>query len=361
MGRHRHAHAGKGSRATTTGDRPRSAGARLRESAKRARNPDGPMPILGITGAAGYVGGAIAARARAKGWEVVGVDDHSGPIASVHPAFEAVRADFASPAGLKALSSADVLLHLAAVSGVVACAENPAATRRVNVEGTGRLLVWCRERRIPVAFASSLAVVGSPKEMPVTEETAPGPTHEYARQKTEGEAAVEALNSRGVPAFSVRMSNIYGTYRANGRDVAKGNVLNAFVDQAKQGTLRVNAPGTQRRDFLHVEDAAQGWLALARMLKERTTPPVPRFLFARGRSYSILEVAEAVRSAWTKARPGTPVPRVEVVPNPRGAIELLDERFEVDPRRTWNALGMRPRHEVSVDLLAMLQAGRPSA
>ena len=314
-----------------------------------------PMAKLGLTGAAGFIGGRVALLARDQGWELFGIDDFTGPVSGPIEGIPVQRGSYFSAEALRELGTCDVVLHLAAVSGVVTCAQDPAGSQEVNIRGFQRLADRCEAREIPIAFASSLAVVGSPGQLPITERTPPGPTHEYARQKAAGEEIVRRLRDRGVTAVAVRMSNVYGGYRTGNRMVAKGNVLNAFSRQAAGGILRVNAPGTQRRDFIHLEDVAQAWLRLADRLRQRAAFELPTLLFARGRTYSILEVARLVAETYGRVAPEKPALRVDVVTNPRGAIELLDEEFEVDPRETWRMLGVAPRHDVPTDLPGLLR------
>ena len=316
------------------------------------------MPILGLTGAAGYVGGRVALEAIAQGWTVVGVDNLSGPVSALRREFRMVEADFASPEGLRALDDANVILHLAATSGVVTCLEHPVESRRVNVEGLEQLARWCIERRVPLGFASSLAVVGAPLELPVDELTPTAPPHEYARQKAEGERIVSEVARAGVPAVSARMSNLYGSYVLDGRTVAKDNILNLFARQAQSGSLRVYRPGTQRRDFVHVDDAARAWLALAKRLLSQEPWPLPVAVIAGGESYSILELADRVARCWAEDRPGGAPLHIEVVENPRAAIERLSPEFEVAPRRTWELLGVHRVHSVPIEIPRLLNSLR---
>ncbi len=316
------------------------------------------MPKLGVTGAAGYIGHLLSRTALAQGWEVRGVDDLTGPISLPPEGIPLVRADFSSAEALRSFEGVDAVAHLGAVSGVMPCANDPSGTRAVNVDGTARLIDWCRGRHVPVAFASSLAVVGVPARMPITEETPPAPTHEYARQKAEGEGLVDTLRRAGVPAAAVRMSNVYGSYAAGPRTIAKGNVLNEFARQMLSGHLRVNAPGTQRRDFIQIEDVIRGWLAVADRLR-RGAPTEPTYLFASGSSASVLEIADRVAHAWRSCHPARPPLAIDVVDNPRGSIELLAERFEVDPSRTWASLGIRPAHRLSEDISRLVSSTGP--
>ena len=296
---------------------------------------------IGITGAAGFIGGALVPHLAARGHELVLVDNGTGPLRVEHSRWPVPKLDFASPDGLRLLSDCDVVLHLGAVSGVMACAEDPVGSARVNVEGTRRLADACAAEETPLAFASSLAVVGAPESLPVTERTPPRPTHEYARQKAAGEAIVATSGAKGpAPTAVLRMSNVYGTYVVDGRTIAKGNVLNVFVRQAAEGVLRVNAPGTQRRDFIHIDDVIAHWERAVEYLAGRGhRPESVTFNVASGESFSVLEVAGKVSRAWASTRPGEPSLEIRVVPNPREGIELVDPEFTVS--RAWTEERLR--------------------
>ena len=314
------------------------------------------MGRVGITGASGYLGGALVPYLAARGHDLVLIDNRSGPVEVTYPAWPVERADFQSETGLALLSGCDVILHLAAVSGVMACAQEPERSARTNVEGTARLVAMCRARHIPVAFASSFAVVGAPRELPVRETTPARPTHEYARQKAAGEELVAALGREGgVPTAVVRQSNVYGGYRAEGRYVAKGNVIQLFAQQAARGRLSVNAPGTQRRDFIHVEDVLAHWEAVAGyLLRSGARPGATTFNVASGEALSVLEVADRVARCVRRLHPDRAPLRIDVVPNPRGGVELIEPEFAVAREATEHALGVRCHQTVDSALPAIL-------
>jgi UDP-glucose 4-epimerase len=308
---------------------------------------------IGVTGAAGFIGGALVPHLAARGHDLVLVDNGTGPLRVEHARWPVPRIDFTSPEGVRRLSECDVVLHLGAVSGVMACAQDPAGTARVNVEGTAKIVEACAHRGTPLAFASSLAVVGAPEALPVTERTPARPTHEYARQKAAGEKIVTEAGERGpAPSAVLRMSNVYGTYAVVGQTIAKGNVLNLFVRQAADGVLRVNAPGTQRRDFVHIDDVVAHWETIVGFLAERRGHPGSfTFNVASGESYSVLDIAGKVARAWAAAHPAAPALEIRVVPNPREGIELVDPEFSVS--RTWTeerlALGCTRQVDEVVD------------
>jgi UDP-glucose 4-epimerase len=323
----------------------------------------GAMVKVGITGASGFIGGALVPVLVRRQYDLRLIDNRTGPVEVTHHDSPVERGDFGSDAGLALLSDCDVVLHLAAVSGVMACARDPEGSAQTNVGGTARLVSMCRERRIPIAFASSFAVVGAPQKLPVLESTPARPTHEYARQKAAGEELVAALGSEGVvPTGVVRQSNVYGGYRAEGRYVAKSNVIELFAQQAITGHLSVNAPGTQRRDFIHIEDVLAHWEAIARFLLSPGARPRPTtFNVASGEALSVLEVAEKVRREFARRRPSASPVRIEVVPNPREGIELVEPGFVVDRAETERLLNVHCRFTVDAALPSILEAAEGPA
>lgn len=315
------------------------------------------MTRVGVTGATGFIGGALVPALADRRYDLVLVDDASGPIRVDPVGYPVMRTSFASEEALRALGACDLVLHLGSASGVMACANDPAGTAKVNVEGTRRLVDACRARKVPVAFASSFAVVGRPERLPVTEETPARPTHEYARQKASGEELVRGLSGPGGASSAVlRMSNVYGTYDARGRVVAKGNVISRFREQVASGRLVVNAPGTQRRDFVHLDDVVRHWIAVVPYLLRADPSNRATFSLASGESYSILELAHLVARLWADVSPTSPPLRVDVVPNPREGVELVDPEFSVDRRATEARLGLRCERTVPETVREILQA-----
>ncbi|MCI4344601.1 MAG: NAD(P)-dependent oxidoreductase [Thermoplasmata archaeon] len=315
------------------------------------------MAVVGITGGAGYIAGLLVPALARAGHELRLLDDFSGPWKVERPEFPVERADIRDASALERLRSSDVLLHLAAVPGVMACAEDPVGSATVNVAASDRLFRWALSGGIPVAFASSFAVVGVPRQLPITEATPPRPTHEYARQKAEGERLLEAAVQGGRASGAVlRMSNVYGRYRVGDRPIVKGNVLNEFARQAPTGALRVNAPGTQRRDYIHLEDVVDHWVSATRyLLEHRSERAFVRFNVASGESASVIELADRVAAAWSQGHPGAPPLRREIVTNPRGTIELLAPEFAVDRSLTERELGVACRHTLATEIPRLLR------
>ena len=310
------------------------------------------MAVIGVTGATGFIGGRLVPYLATKGHTLKLIDNRSGPIRAEHPEWPAERLDLREDEAYRVLRGSEVVLHLAAASGVMKCAEDPLGTYEVNVRATRSLAHWCRSHGIPLAFASSFSVVGIPESLPITETTPARPTHEYARQKAEGENILRTVSGAGgVPTAILRMSNVYGRYHVANRTIAKGNVVNLFAEQALQGALKVNAPGTQRRDYIHLDDVVAHWETAARyLLAHRNPPETTMFDVASGESSTVLDLAQRVVTHAHKLHPDRPALRVEVVPNPRGEVELLQPEFQVSRRQTESVLGLPCAHTLDNSL-----------
>ena len=315
------------------------------------------MAVIGVTGAAGFIGGALLPHLVERGHTVRAFDNLSGPISVLRPDLPVERLDLRDEAALRLLSGTEVVLHLAAVSGVMACANDPVGSRAVNVAGTRKLAEYCRSKGIPFAFASSFAVVGIPDRLPITEETPARPPHAYAQQKAEGETIVRGLaGAPGFPTGVLRMSNVYGRYHVGGRPIAKGNVLNVFAEQALRGTLTVNAPGTQRRDFIHLLDVVAHWEAAARfLLSKREEPVAYTFNVASGETATMLDLAGRVVREFHHLYPEREPLQVKVVPNPRGDIEILHPDFAVDRSVTERRLNLACTHHLDGSIREILR------
>lgn len=316
------------------------------------------MVRVGVTGGAGYVGGRLVQRLMGAGTEVKVVDDSSGPVNSTQSGLETLKADFASEPSLKLLSDCDIVLHLAARSGVVLCERDPIGTSLVNVEGTRKLALFLKERKIPVAFASSFAVVGIPKSNPITESTPPNPPHVYAREKAEGEGIMRELDDpEGAFGAVLRMSNLYGSYRVDGRRVAKGNLINLYAREAEAGhNLNVYKPGTQLRDFINIEDVCSHWEAALRYLLRPGRPTaVPTFNVASGKSISVIDIANLMAKDWNELHNGERNVKVMVVDNPRADVEILHGEFKIDASWTKKTLGVKCNVELSEGVEATLR------
>jgi GDP-4-dehydro-6-deoxy-D-mannose reductase len=140
-----------------------------------------------ITGASGFVGRKLAESERKRGYEVVGLHD---PKESPELDFESHGVDIKDAVEVRSFVekiNPSSVFHLAALSSVRICQENPSACFDVNVKGTFNLLdsLSSTGSEIRVVFSSSCEVYGyvESDKQPVKETYMPKPVNVYGLSK----------------------------------------------------------------------------------------------------------------------------------------------------------------------------------
>ena len=287
-----------------------------------------------VTGGAGFVGAHLCEALAVRGWEVVSMDDfstgrRSGAGGGRATAVENWEVDITGPDLGSAMTEAgpEVVFHLAAVSSVTLCENDPGRCAEVNVEGTARVLeAAARSGAARLVNVSSLAVHAVP-------DGGAGPPYGSSKR------AAEDLVSRRAPASGVgwvtlRPANVYGP-RQHG-DGESAVVATWLAAMAGGGTLYLDGDGRQTRDFLYVTDAVEAMIAAADRADGLTLD------LGAGVETSLLDLLGAMRdvTGWQG--------RVGRRPARAGDIR----RSVVDPRPAHAALGWRAR----TDLVGGLRA-----
>lgn len=185
------------------------------------------------------------------------LDELGGPPSGV----ELVKGDIRDyPALEKSSRGMDVIVHLAANTGVPASVENPRADMEANIIGVFNALEAARSAGVGrFVFASSAAPIGE-AEPPIHEELACKPVSPYGASKLAGEAYCSAYGRTfGVATVALRFGNVYGPL--SGR---KSSVVAKFIKKACAGEkLEIYGDGGQTRDFIYVADLVEAVLAAA--------------------------------------------------------------------------------------------------
>jgi len=158
----------------------------------------------------------------------------------------------------------DVIVHLAANTGVGPSVENPRSDCMSNVIGTFNYLEAARVNNVPrFIFASSGAPAGE-VEPPIHEELPPHPVSPYGASKLAGEGYCSAYyRTFGVQTVALRFGNVYGPGSSKKSSVVAKFIRNALVGK----TLEIFGDGTQTRDFIYIDDLVRAVL-LASMRDE---------------------------------------------------------------------------------------------
>jgi UDP-glucose 4-epimerase len=217
-----------------------------------------------ITGAAGFLGSALANHLAREGHQVRGLDDLStGDPQSLAPDVHFTRGDVSDrPKLWTLLQEVDVVYHLAARVSVPESILYPRDYNQVNVGGTVALMEAMRDVGVRrVVLASSGAVYGNLAEQPLTESATPKPSSPYAVSKLAAEYYVRTIGELwGIETVSLRVFNAYGP----GQHLPASHppVVPYFLRQAlRSGTLVVQGDGMQTRDYVYVDDVVSAMVA----------------------------------------------------------------------------------------------------
>ena len=267
------------------------------------------MPIL-VTGGAGYIGSVTAELLRARGEQIVVLDDlargHRGALDPSVPFYEGKVGDRDLLARIAAEHSIESCVHFAALAYVGESVLEPAKYFENNVEQgiifLGHLLNAGVRR---VVFSSTCASYGEPKQMPISEDCPQWPVNPYGWSKLFVERLLDSYDrAYGMKFVALRYFNAAGaTDRLGEHHEPEShlipNVLTAAAGDAPVVTVfgdKYPTPdGTAIRDYVHVSDLADAHVRALEYLRRGGNS---EFLnLGTGHGYSVLEVIEAARQA----------------------------------------------------------------
>ena len=231
----------------------------------------------------------------------------------------------------------EVIVHLANRSFVPDSYSDPRSFYQTNVLTTLNLLELCRLSGARLIYLSSY-VYGRPEYFPIDELHPPKPFNPYAQSKLMCEALCEGYSRDfAVPVVIFRPFNIYGP----GQN--KNFLIPAIIDQLKTGrvTIKDERP---RRDYLHVEDLAEGILKALAYVPESG---LEIFNMGYGRSHSVKEVVDLVTGSY-------PGEVGYVCLNEQRPFEVLDTVASVAKAETM--LGWKPKIDLPAGLAGLLDA-----
>ncbi|MDH5673267.1 MAG: NAD-dependent epimerase/dehydratase family protein [Myxococcales bacterium] len=263
-----------------------------------------------ITGGCGFIGARLIARLRAEGGHAIRVLDNLSvgsradldtvaehtvhgldrvPELTPEQPVQLLVGDIRDPAADRAaVQGVDVIVHLAANTGVIPSIESPDFDCETNVLGTVRVLEAAREAGVTrFVLASSGAPLGE-QTPPIHEEKLPKPVSPYGASKLAGEAYCRVYHACfGTRTVALRFGNVYGPGSAN-----KGSLVAKLIKQALGGERwTIYGDGTQTRDFIYIDDLID---AIVRAAQVQTGGEI--FQIATGAETTVNEVADQLET-----------------------------------------------------------------
>lgn len=253
-----------------------------------------------VTGATGFLGGALVAKLLAEGAEVVALVRDMVPQARFHSdgldqRVKVVRGQLEDEALITRVLNeyaVDTVFHLAAQAIVGVANRNPVATFEANIRGTWILLEACRQiatvKRIVVA--SSDKAYGDHETLPYEEHFALQGRHPYDVSKSCADLiTLSYAHTYGLPVAITRCGNLFGPADLNVNRIVPGTCL-AAID----GTRPViRSDGTPVRDYVYVDDIAEGYMLLGERLLEDGVKG-EAFNFGTGEPISVLDLTRRI-------------------------------------------------------------------
>ena len=326
------------------------------------------VPTVLLTGATGYIGSHTWLALQQAGFAVVGVDDFSNSAPEVlnrlhqlsgqTPVFERVNVcDGPAMHGVFARHAIQAVVHFAAFKAVGESTSQPLAYYANNIGG---LVATCQAMAAAgckrMVFSSSATVYGDPSVLPISETSALLATNPYGQTKLIGEAMLRdlvaadaALTQDGTlgPAWQaacLRYFNPVGAHESGliGEDPrGTPNNLMPYVAQVAVGRrARLSVfgndyptpDGTGVRDYIHVQDLADGHVAALRRLLQ--APGSITVNLGTGRGHSVLDLVAAYAAASGRAVP------YQIVARRPGDVAAC----YADPALAKRLLGWQARH-----------------
>lgn len=217
-----------------------------------------------VTGGAGFIGSHVVEALLERGCEVRVLDDLSIGSADhlplADPNLELQVGDVANAGALHtALRGTRAVIHLAATPARARPLSDPYDTALANVASFIQLLESARRQRVKrIVFASSAGVYGDALEPPCVESAPLNPSGAAGMEKLLAESYATLYASRyGLRSLALRYFSVYGP-RQHPRD---GDIPRFLEQLDAHRPVLIDGDGRQRRDFIHVEDAARATVA----------------------------------------------------------------------------------------------------
>lgn len=310
------------------------------------------MSTILVTGAGGFLGGAVARALLERGDAVVALDCEAakagvGALSAGFKTCAGAIVDVCDAAALDRVFTEhrpDAVVHCAAIVGVLASVAAPQKLLRVNIEGSVNLFEeMVKHGCNRIIHISSEEIYGDFDRARVDETYREAPLYAYGISKSAVEHLGRSYNkAHGLECINVRTSWVYGP--GFPRDRVPMNMVRAA---AEGRTLHVLGGADERIDHTYLDDAVAGILGAL----DCADHPFDAYHIASDSAPSLAEIAEIVRDL---------VPDADVIVGDghyhHGDAVEITTKGALDCGRAKAVFGYEPKFDIRKGLAATLAA-----
>ena len=218
-----------------------------------------------VTGAAGFIGAAIANQLIEADNDVWTIDNLStGFINNLPASIKFIEGNCQDNKTINQLNKTkfDAIIHFAGQSSGEVSFDDPVYDLRTNCESTLKLIRYglsngCNR----FIYASSMSVYGEVPDVPISEKNMCNPLSFYGVGKLASEHYLRIYQSKGLQPTALRIFNVYGPGQ-NLLNLRQGMVSIYLAQMLKNDQIIVKGSPHRFRDFIYIDDVVRITLKL---------------------------------------------------------------------------------------------------
>jgi len=247
-----------------------------------------------VTGAAGFIGGAVAQNLLAAGHEVVVIDNlTTGFRGNVPGGAIFIEGDCQDETLYERLPKRDyaAIYHIAGQSSGEISFDNPVYDLQTNAQSTLLLLklalkTGCRR----FLYAGTMSIYGDQPDAPVPESASTLPKSFYGVGKLASEHYLRIYAQYGIDSVSLRLFNVYGPGQ-NMENLRQGMVSIYLAQAIKNRHIHVKGSADRFRDFVNITDVVDAF----RFLESAPVKGFAAYNIATGVGTTVRALVESIR------------------------------------------------------------------
>ena len=302
------------------------------------------MSAILITGGAGFIGYHLQQQLQHK-HHVTGIDLLVQPSLAAslrskqlrHISHASIHDTFIDTLEVKP----DVVIHLAAETGISGSLHHPQKYFDTNVSGTFHVLEQCRKNGVKYLIYASSSSVYAPNQAVMHEDADTSRQLSfYGTTKKMSELMIENYCSQfGITAIGLRFFTVYGSFTRP--DMAAYKFMQA-IDAGKEITLYNN--GNVLRDFTHVSDVVKSIELLVEKIQTEKAGTHHLFNIGFGSPVSVKTYAECIAQEMKKPA------NFHFKPLPENELESTHSNSD----KLFSYIGYRPKVSVNEGVKEMV-------